>query len=366
MLPTRTLVALVALIGSISSALYPAQTQAAGDTCIEDGGSAECIGPVVGPYRYQVQLPGFKAFLAASEQQAIDALDAAWTVARHACNVEISGLPWQPVPTPAPGGQLVIGNLQQASVGNGTFWRVNWRFGLESGQLKIPLTTDTTFYNYTNPPCRYRQDYWAWSDRYRDLACPSEGWWDLTWRPNTVTTPTMAYCWRTNPQDIPKNFGGQCPLLANPIHGGTGNKYQAEADYTGAGSMPLNFTRHYNSRLLRLYAAPNLNLGHWSNLGPNWRSSYDRFIGFAGLETRFPTAYAYRPDGKIFYFKLVNGQFASDADIADRLARLTDSAGNTTGWQYTVAATDETETYDASGKLTAITNRARALPDAEL
>ncbi|MGH8469839.1 MAG: RHS repeat-associated core domain-containing protein [Gammaproteobacteria bacterium] len=167
----------------------------------------------------------------------------------------------------------------------------------------------------------------------------------------------MAYCWRTNPQDTPKNFGGQCPLLGNPIHGGIGNKYQAEADYTGAGTMPLNFTRHYNSRLLRNYAAPNLNLGHWSNLGPNWRSSYDRFIGFAGLETRFPTAYVYRPDGKVFHFKLANGQFVPDADISETLVRLTDGSGNTTGWEYTTEK-DEVEAYDAAGSLVSITNRA--------
>lgn len=158
----------------------------------------------------------------------------------------------------------------------------------------------------------------------------------------------MAYCWRTDPKNLPKNLGNQCPVVGNPIHGGSGNKYQAEADYTSAGTMPLSFTRHYNSRLLRNYAAPNLNLGHWSNLGPNWRSSYDRFIGFAGLETRFPTAYVYRADGKIFHFKLTNGQFVPDADINETLVRLTDGDGNTTGWTYATDK-DETEIYKRLG-----------------
>lgn len=46
-------------------------------------------------------------------------------------------------------------------------------------------------------------------------------------------------------------FGPHCPAGANgtnPIHGASGNKYQREVDFDGAGSFPLRFERHYNSR----------------------------------------------------------------------------------------------------------------------
>src|SRR5919201_5899470 len=48
----------------------------------------------------------------------------------------------------------------------------------------------------------------------------------------------------------------------------------------------------------------------------------------------------------------------ADADVADRLPRLADGAGNTTGWQYIAAADDSSELYGADGKLLSITNRA--------
>lgn len=84
MLLIRSLYTLVALLGLIGSGLNPPEVQAANaDTCIEDGDPAECIGPVVGDYRYEVMLPGWNAFLAASEQQAINALKAGFTTAHR-------------------------------------------------------------------------------------------------------------------------------------------------------------------------------------------------------------------------------------------------------------------------------------------
>jgi uncharacterized protein RhaS with RHS repeats len=48
----------------------------------------------------------------------------------------------------------------------------------------------------------------------------------------------------------------------------------------------------------------------------------------------------------------------TDADIADRLVKLTDAGGVLTGWRYIPAATEETETYDAAGRLVSVANRA--------
>ena len=59
-----------------------------------------------------------------------------------------------------------------------------------------------------------------------------------------------------------------------------------------------------------------------------------------------------RQDGRELDFrKPASGNvYTADADVADRLERLVDGAGNTTGWKLTVAADDSTELYNASGR----------------
>jgi RHS repeat-associated protein len=121
--------------------------------------------------------------------------------------------------------------------------------------------------------------------------------------------------------------------------------------------MPLGFVRYYNGLLWTGIYGIQTTQGLISALGPNWRSSYDRLILFSNSVT-FPTAYAYRSDGTTLHFKLSNGTFVPDADVADRLVELVDGSGNITGWQYTIAANDEVETYNALGKLISLTSRA--------
>ncbi len=125
--------------------------------------------------------------------------------------------------------------------------------------------------------------------------------------------------------------------------------------------MPLGFVRYYNSLLWNGTSAPNPNtsggIGFWSTLGPNWRSSYDRYIGF-NPAAEYATADVYRPDGKPLAFaQQSNGQFVPETDIADRLVQLTNGSGTITGWQFTNAANDEVEAYNASGQLTSLTSR---------
>jgi RHS repeat-associated protein len=125
-------------------------------------------------------------------------------------------------------------------------------------------------------------------------------------------------------------------MVAGSIHAQTGNFYRRELDFQGAGSFPLVFERHYNSQFV--YASP---------LGLNWRHSYDRQI----LPEDATHVAVVRPNGQAFYFALANGRWSSTTDLVDRLQ----STG--TGWQLITQA-DETETYDASGRLVTITNRA--------
>ncbi|MGZ5780753.1 MAG: DUF6531 domain-containing protein, partial [Burkholderiaceae bacterium] len=112
-------------------------------------------------------------------------------------------------------------------------------------------------------------------------------------------------------------------------------------------SGTLQFERYYNSS----------SAVSSTDLGISWRSNYDRSIGLSG-GTGPSTAFVYRPEGKTYYFTLNNGAWTYDADIADKLVRLFDTSNNPTGWQYTVAADNSVERYDATGKLVSITSLA--------
>ena len=169
-----------------------------------------------------------------------------------------------------------------------------------------------------------------------------------------------GYCEIPSGVPIPnKNAGPPCDGAGNPIHPGYGNKYQEESDYIGAGTYPLRFVRAYNSKRRAQEAA----------VGAHWRSTFDRNLTpTIGID--IATVYAYRSDGKVLFFTLMkNGvtvpiapldptaAWSSDADTTDKLTRLVDGAGNTTGWTYYVADTEEWETYDAAGRLLVLTSR---------
>jgi len=90
--------------------------------------------------------------------------------------------------------------------------------------------------------------------------------------------------------------GTICANPSNPINSATGNKFQKEVDYKGAGSSILEFVRYYNS------VAPAR-----ANLGSNWRHSYDRTI-VIDTTVSPQTATVRRPDGgEVIFFKLVSG-----------------------------------------------------------
>jgi len=127
-----------------------------------------------------------------------------------------------------------------------------------------------------------------------------------------------------------------CPL-GNPINPFTGNKYQIETDYVGAGTYPLRFERYYNS---------NAGIGS-GRIGAKWRHTFDRFISVQGT-----SAQVFRPDGKQFVFTQSGADWVGPVDVMDRLAQTA------SGWTYTSAPDDEVETYDASGRLISIANRA--------
>jgi YD repeat-containing protein len=155
----------------------------------------------------------------------------------------------------------------------------------------------------------------------------------------------------------PKMAGG-CPGTANggapcqgqqgnPIRLATGNKYQVENDYAATGAYPLRFAHYYNSTDRAIAGR---------TMGQHRRHTYERFIAIPtpALGT---LATATRHDGTAFTFTLTGGVWKPDADVTARLFKLEDGAGNAIGWQY-IDGDDELETYDGSGRLLYIENRA--------
>lgn len=183
---------------------------------------------------------------------------------------------------------------------------------------------------------------------------------------NGVCTCNSGYkqygstCIASNAPIPPKNSGpSSCNDSGNPINTGTGNKHQSEVDYVGAGSFPLRMERTYNS------LAPSLT--EW---GYGWTGYYDRSIinyqtvsgPLVAAVGYVATVYINRPDGKQYLFTqyAAGGAWSSDPDVTGKLVLLgLDATTNPIGWTYT-NENDEVETYNASGALTSITNRAGA------
>ena len=184
--------------------------------------------------------------------------------------------------------------------------------------------------------------------------------------------------------DAAKNLGcpakstGQC-TAGNPINIGTGNKYQAESDFAGVGPNPLRFQRYYNSHAA-LSDSPNgfhrFNYGNSASpvrafldpeqkgnakamaidsIGVNWRHTYQRGVVDRSTTTIRSVA-LYRQDGRILNFNNYNGSWDADADVNYSVTELT-SSGTTTGWEVKTPS-DSTETYNASGQLISIADRA--------
>ncbi|MDH4324126.1 MAG: DUF6531 domain-containing protein, partial [Betaproteobacteria bacterium] len=180
--------------------------------------------------------------------------------------------------------------------------------------------------------------------RARPVACTSvKGGEDFS--ATSGGTPALCNLGIRQPTDPKQDCEGcDSVLLGNPIDPQTGVKRQVELDYAGSGPFPLRFERVYNSRV-------------YTRDGRQWRHNYSAHIENQDFGT-VPVAVAHRPSGRVFLFKLVGADYLPDTDIDDRITKLVDGGGLLTGWQYYDAATDNTELYDAAGKLLSITNRA--------
>ncbi len=134
--------------------------------------------------------------------------------------------------------------------------------------------------------------------------------------------------------------------VGNPIDPALGSKAHREPVYASpVAAEPLTFEWLYSSSMYQTL----VKIAGWSN-------TYGRRVA-TSIDN---TVFAYRETGFVSKFTLSNGVYVPDADISDRLTRLVDGSGNTTGWTYYVAKTEETESYNASGQLTSIQSRAGA------
>lgn len=160
-----------------------------------------------------------------------------------------------------------------------------------------------------------------------------------------IATPTCdtTHCSEATLNPVKSNGPPPSGLCArNPINIGTGNKYQFESDYQGAGDFPLIFERTYNSSSSTYSVA----LGVVSG----WRHSYERSIVNTGNSNLVA---AYRADGTAYSFTLAGNGWLPVADVNLQL--------NTTanGWQLTTED-GSVETYDTYGKLLSIKSRSGA------
>lgn len=165
--------------------------------------------------------------------------------------------------------------------------------------------------------------------------------------------------WSCQAENRFKNAGPTC-AVGNPVNPGYPNKFQVETDLVLPGEHPLRIERTYNSAGKDQGAA----------VGTRWRGHYFQALA-PKIGLQMATVFAHRPDGRTLFFTLMKNGAAvpltpydaaatwqTDADTDDRLTRVADAGGTTLSWQYYVAKSDETEHYDAGGRLTAIVHRA--------
>jgi YD repeat-containing protein len=189
-------------------------------------------------------------------------------------------------------------------------------------------------------------------------AASNCGYWHPDYYPTTYftgTRQTVADCSVIGPDYI-SNESGQCVeitleedhkqphefCVADPIIVTTGNSFQTEVEYQSQTPFGLNFVRFYNSSSNAVDKA----------IGNKWQHGFNRAIKL--VESQAQVA---RSNGQTFLFTLTDGDWVGDVDIPDTLVELFDEAGVRTGWEYR-DTNDNIESFNASGQLLSITNRA--------
>ncbi len=125
---------------------------------------------------------------------------------------------------------------------------------------------------------------------------------------------------------------------------GTGTRTFTEGDAGGSPDLPVTLAYRSFSDF-----GPNIGLSQWMT---NWQRGLDT----SAVSSATPQMSALREDGSAVAFN-GNGTAWTAIGSQDTLQTVTDTGGNTTGWQYVVAGTGVVETYDAAGKLQSVRER---------
>ncbi len=169
--------------------------------------------------------------------------------------------------------------------------------------------------------------------------------------------PYNADAWKGQCPEVYPNPGKNagppaCPICAvgDPVNPATGNKFEVLELGRIEGSFPVFLSINYNSSGDSLILAPNQ-----KSFGKMRSHNYGMRIAVSSSAS-VTSAYVLRPDGKTYAFDRSGSDWIGDSDVPDLLQSTRDSTGAVVSWVY--ARQDGTlETYDASGKLTAITRR---------
>ena len=224
--------------------------------------------------------------------------------------------------------------------------------GIDYVHGHIAYYNATGYTNYT-PDCSQSWQSGARIMQTREVKCPvvAGQQFTLVYEAGNAQTPYCAMPWTAahKKTDCDLRKGNPCDVMS-------GSKTQTETDYVAAGDFPIRFVRTYNSDFtLQNY----FTLGgreRFNPLGIGWSATFFHNVIFRSSGDQAAVV-ANRPDGSRKVFRLSGSIFVADDDVSDRLIKLVDGGGATTGWKYITAAED-TEMYDAGGRLISIVNRA--------
>src|SRR5262245_49384762 len=125
---------------------------AARDTCVKDGGTADCRGPEVGPFTYYVGDAGASE-AAATEEAAVEAYRQRILTALNACTVTVDPGNLPPYPPVPPGhGHSQMGTVRSLTI---PFWALDRTLSAETYTQRSSMVRNTTHPVNSTPACRY-------------------------------------------------------------------------------------------------------------------------------------------------------------------------------------------------------------------
>lgn len=195
------------------------------------------------------------------------------------------------------------------------------------------IVKDCYLANSTTMSINYKQ----WNEYYGDWSYFGNGW-GFTEVPATAARAE-------------RNRGSKCDsCFGDPIHAGTGNKFEIKHEFVGSGPFPLDFYWTYNSTGSGLLGTPELHA-----LGQNRIHSYARHlqVHYFANQTQ---AYGTRPSGNVEKFVISAGYWSSTPDNAAIILSKLNGQGAVVGYERR-EEDGSVEHYALDGRLQSIVNR---------